>query len=75
MRLSTTSYVGGAPADMEVVDLTRGHFESGFVGCVRDIVVQRDPVSLELGDGDGGEDGKRPAISGHNVDDCGMRRR
>ena len=54
---------GGADDPERVRDLTRGHFDSNLVGCVRNVAVMGqivDPVKTEGGH----------VVSGMNVYDC-----
>ena len=56
------SFQGGAEDSEGVRDLTRGHFDSNLVGCVRNVVVMGESVdSSKKGD---------HAVSGMNVYDC-----
>ena len=52
-------FVGGADGTGKILDITRGHFQTGFVGCVQNIIVQNIEVSASL-------DG----ITGKNVQSC-----
>ena len=62
--LMINSLKGGAEDPEGVRDLTRGHFDSNLVGCVRNVVVMEqsvDPTAAAKGD---------HAVSGMNVYDC-----
>ena len=52
-------FLGGADGKGKILDITRGHFQAGFVGCVQNIIVQNIEVSASL-------DG----ITGKNVQSC-----
>ena len=60
--LTFNSLKGGAEDPEGVRDLTRGHFDSNLVGCVRNVVVMGQSV-------DPSEKEDR-AVSGMNVHDC-----
>ena len=51
--------IGGADGKAKILDITRGHFQTGFVGCVQNIIVQNIEISASL-------DG----IIGKNVEAC-----
>ena len=55
------SFQGGAEDSEGVRDLTRGHFDSNLVGCVRNVVVMGQSVDSSAGD---------HMVSGMNVYDC-----
>ena len=62
--LTFNSLKGGAEDPEGVRDLTRGHFDSNLVGCVRNVVVMGesvDPTAAAKGD---------RAVSGMNVHEC-----
>ena len=44
-------------------DLTRGHFDSNLIGCVRNVVVMGESVDPTMNKGD-------HVVSGMNVHDC-----
>ncbi len=47
-----------------MTDLTRGHFNSNFEGCVRNVVVMGQKVEAAMADDEGVD------VSGLNVDEC-----
>ena len=51
--------LGGADGKGKILDITRGHFQTGFVGCVQNIIVQNIEVSASLN-----------GITGKNVQTC-----
>jgi hypothetical protein len=45
------------------MDLTRGHFDSNFDGCVRNVVIMGNNVNLD-------DDDDKQSVSGVNVGEC-----
>jgi hypothetical protein len=35
-----TSFPGGTNGHGNILDVTRGHFKSSFVGCIKNVIVQ-----------------------------------
>ena len=62
---SLNSSKGGAEDPESVRDLTRGHFDSNLVGCVRSVVVMGQSVDPSAAAGE-----TAAAVSGMNVYDC-----
>ena len=54
-------FSGGANGKGKIMDVTRGHFQTGFVGCVQNVIVQNIEISASL-------DG----ITGRNVRACSI---
>ena len=55
-------FFGGAAASALTLDMTRGHFDANFKGCLRNVSVQNSSVSFNAVDVD--------AISGVNIVEC-----
>lgn len=55
------NHSGGSNPSSKVLDLTRGHFDSNFDGCVKNIVIMGNKVKPTSGSAD---------MSGLNVDSC-----
>ena len=59
------SFKGGAEDPEGVRDLTRGHFDSNLVGCVRNVIVMGQSVDQTAAAAKGDH-----VVSGMNVYDC-----
>jgi hypothetical protein len=46
--MSFFSFLGGTNGLGNILDLTRGHFKSSFVGCIRKISVQNMEINAAL---------------------------
>ena len=55
---------GSAQNDMLVEDLTRGHFQEGFVGCMREVRIQGLVIDTSSSD----------HLLGQNINECAERK-
>lgn len=60
LNVDPVVYLGGSNFDLPTLDLTRGHFDERFQGCLRDVIIQGEKVNLQ-------SDNK---VSGGNVHEC-----
>ena len=56
----TNNFLGGSNGRGAILDVTRGHFEDGFTGCLRNIVIQNIQVFTA----------QMEEISGKNIRTC-----
>ena len=52
-------FTGGSNGYGKILDITRGHFEDGFIGCLRNVVIQNIEVFAHLDE-----------ITGKNISPC-----
>ena len=60
LQMTQTNYLtGGSNGRGKILDITRGHFETGFSGCIRNVIVQNIEVFAHVED-----------ITGKNIRSC-----